>query len=1265
MATSKVSTAVDAADGVSTEKRSTVKLDTIRNIEKQMQKLWADLKIFEVDAPGHPTKNSNTYLVTFPYPYMNGRLHLGHTFSLSKCEFAVGFQRLRGKHCLFPFGFHCTGMPIRAAADKLKREMEDFGFPPKFPTDTNEENEEEKAAATTNESESSKVDNKSKSKKGKATAKSGGEKYQWQIMRSLGIDDDDEIRRFADPQYWISYFPPRGKRDLEMMGLKVDWRRSFVTTDINPFYDSFVRWQFHHLKEGGKIQFGKRYTIYSPKDDQPCMDHDRSSGEGVAPQEYTLIKLRIHDDHIPEKLKSHVTSSTTGVYLAAATLRPETMYGQTNCWLHPDIRYIAFETRSHGILICTRRAARNMAYQEYTAVCGQYTVLAEFLGSELFGLPLHAPLSHYETVYVLPMMTIKEDKGTGVVTSVPSDSPDDYAALMDIKNKVNLRDKYNIKESMVLPYDPVPIIELEPYGRLAAPAICSQMKIQSQNDRDKLLEAKEKIYTKSFYDGILVVGKYANTKVCDAKKLVRDDLITNGQACAYYEPEGKVMSRSNDECVVALVDQWFLDYGNEKWKQEAKHALDKLNVYHTETRNQFDAVLGWLHEHACSRSYGLGTKLPWDEQYLIESLSDSTIYMAYYTVAHLLQARDSFSGEKLGPANILPSQLTIAVWDYIFFPDKPYPSSTTDIPHATLDHLRNEFQYWYPVDLRSSGKDLIPNHLTYSIYNHTAIWPNNPEFWPRSFRANGHLLLNSEKMSKSTGNFLTLVQAIEKFSADGMRLTLADAGDSIEDANFEEEMAQAQLLRLYTFIEWVKEILNINPVDTEEENDSKHASEENSTMVSSVINWVKDKLHLSTSSDNTDEEFTKQQKSHYRIDTNYNYYDLVFESEINRTIQLTQESYEKMLYKDVLKYGFFALQIARDNYRELCSESEQMNLRLIKRFIEVQAILLSPICPHICDYVYQFLHPGTTIMNAKWPTAGKVDQSLIDSCNYLMNTAHDFRLRLKSYSTQQVGGKSKGVKTQPPLPPTHAAIHVARSYPSWQTFVINELKKLYLANNHSLPDSKQLAVHFKDRPEIDKKYQKKLMPFVIYSKDLLEKSRNVSALDQHLSFDEYQVLQFNQDYLRRALNVEQIEIHLTDGNDNETAAVSTVEDIIPGKPLVHFRHEASVTIRLINRQPYTSNFEWSLPIMNGDTIEQLESRLRRNGDRQLKLSKTIRLFYYQNWEFYTRSIPSMETPLKGLVEFQNKDQILQIDSIHGTVVVGEQDIGNILVYLVE
>jgi leucyl-tRNA synthetase len=53
------------------------------------------------------------------------------------------------------------------------------------------------------------------------------------------------------------------------------------------------------------------------------------------------------------------------------------------------------------------------------------------------------------------MFTIREDKGTGVVTSVPSDSPDDYAALMDLKKKKALRDKYNINDNMILPFNPV------------------------------------------------------------------------------------------------------------------------------------------------------------------------------------------------------------------------------------------------------------------------------------------------------------------------------------------------------------------------------------------------------------------------------------------------------------------------------------------------------------------------------------------------------------------------------------------------------------------------------------------------------------------------------------------------------------------------------------------------------------------------------------------------------------------------------------------
>ena len=121
-------------------------------------------------------------------------------------------------------------------------------------------------------------------------------------MQSLGLNDL-EIKLFADPIHWIKYFSPQAIGDLKNMGLKTDWRRTFVTTDFNPYYDSFVRWQFNKLKSKEKIRFGKRYTIYSPKDGQPCMDHDRSSGENVGPQEYTLIKLKVVESPLPESLK--------------------------------------------------------------------------------------------------------------------------------------------------------------------------------------------------------------------------------------------------------------------------------------------------------------------------------------------------------------------------------------------------------------------------------------------------------------------------------------------------------------------------------------------------------------------------------------------------------------------------------------------------------------------------------------------------------------------------------------------------------------------------------------------------------------------------------------------------------------------------------------------------------------------------------------------------------------------------------------------------
>ena len=122
--------------------------------------------------------------------------------------------------------------------------------------------------------------------------------------------------------------------------------------------------------------------------------------------------------------------------------------------------------------------------------------------------------------------------------------------------------------------------------------------------------------------------------------------------------------------------------------------------------------------------------------------------------------------------------------------------------------MRNEFEYWYPLDLRVSGKDLIRNHLTMSLYNHAAIW-QDPKMMPKSYFCNGYMVLNNEKMSKSTGNFLTIKDCIQKFGADATRITLADAGDGLDDANFDTDVANAAILKLFVLEKWISDNIKL------------------------------------------------------------------------------------------------------------------------------------------------------------------------------------------------------------------------------------------------------------------------------------------------------------------------------------------------------------------------------------------------------------------------------------------------------------------------
>ena len=843
--------------------------------------------------------------------YSNGHLHIGHAFSLTKAVFRAQYERHQGKNVLFPFAFHCTGMPIQAAANKLKSEMELYGTPPQFPEDdpaVRARMEAEMAAAAA--AKAAKTTDKSKGGKTKLVQKTGtGIVRQWNILQKMV--PEEEIPQFQDSLYWLSYFPPIGVEHMKNFGAAVDWRRSFITTYKNPYYDAFIRWQFEVLREKNKIMFGKRNNIYSLVDGQVCADHDRSEGEGVGPQEYVLIKLRVlppeHQQARHAKMEALLqTAGDRPVYLVPATLRPETMYGQTNCFVLPEGEYGAYEIdATKEIFVMSARSSRNLSCQSYDTETyfgqgdfGKINCLETFTGDELLGLPLKAPLAVYEKVYTLPLLTISMNKGTGIVTSVPSDAPDDYVSLKVLQDKVDFRAKYDITDDMVLPFEVIPIISIEGYGDASAVFMCEKLKIQSFNEKAKLQQAKDETYLKGFTIGIMQIGEHKGLKVSEAKPIIKQEMIDAGQACLYFEPESQVISRTNDECVVASTDQWYLAYGEESWSDAVKkHVLnaETFDAYDPNALSRYEYVIGWLKEWACTRQFGLGTFLPWDPTWVIESLSDSTIYMAYYTIAHYLQGAGNLEGEKeKSPTNIDPADLTKEVFDYIYR-NKDYPADC-NIAQDILDKMKAEFRYWYPMNLRVSAKDLIPNHLTMALFNHAAIWEDEPNLWPQGYYCNGHVLVDAEKMSKSKGNFLMMNETVENYSADATRFACADAGDSLDDANFDRSTADNAILSLINEETWIT-----------------------STIASNDL----------------------------RTDGEYNFMDKILLNETNRLVTAAGRCFATMQFKEGLKMAWFEMLNARSEYRNWCKDSDSpMHSEVVRRWAESIVILICPVCPH-------------------------------------------------------------------------------------------------------------------------------------------------------------------------------------------------------------------------------------------------------------------------------------------------------------------------------
>jgi leucyl-tRNA synthetase len=579
-----------------------------------------------------------------------------------------------------------------------------------------------------------------------------GDETTIRLYRDLYRVPPEVMAQFSEPRAIVRHFSQEYERVMRHLGLSIDWRRRFITVD--PQYSKFIEWQYKHLHEEGCVVKGAHPVKYCPQCENPVGDHDLLEGDKSEIIKFTLVMFSWDDAQIP-----------------TATLRPETVYGVTNLWVNPNVTYVRADVDGEKWII-SREAAEKLQFQDH-----QVEITAEIPGQALIGSHAHHPLCG--EIPILPAEFVDPDMASGIVMSVPAHAPFDYIALRDLQN-----------EGKYTGIRPIPLLTVEGYGEIPAKDAVEHAGIKDQHD-PRLDSITQEIYNAEFTRGKML-PQFGGQPVRGARDEATALMIERYHSAVMYDFDIKsVICRCGGRVYVKILhDQWFLQYSDPEWKGEIHDQLGQMTLIPPEIKVEFDRTVDWLKDWACTRRVGLGTKLPWDPAWIIEPLSDSTIYMAYYTIAHRMK-------------EIAPEKLPPEVFDYIFLG----AGDPQTLPKQQLDAIRQEFLYWYPYDFRFSAKDLISNHLTFQLFHHKAIFPE--EFQPRGMVVFGMGLLNGAKMSSSKGNVVLLEDAIEEFGADTVRMFLVGSAEPWQDFDWRNELVSSTRKQIERFWNTIDEAIAV------------------------------------------------------------------------------------------------------------------------------------------------------------------------------------------------------------------------------------------------------------------------------------------------------------------------------------------------------------------------------------------------------------------------------------------------------------------------
>jgi leucyl-tRNA synthetase len=838
------------------------------SIESKWIERWDNKKLFESD----PDSSREKYFVTVAYPYPNSPQHIGHGRTYTLADTHARYMRMKGYNVLFPMGFHYTGTPILGMSRRV----------------------------------------------------AAGDSELMETFHTIYRLSDEVIATFVEPVKIARYFHQEIKKGMKEMGYSIDWRREFTT--IDRIYSKFISWQFRTLKKKGLIVQGSHPVGWCPRDQNPVSQHDTIGDVEPDFNEYTVIKFessvegRIGSSSSNNGADSLIVDDDNSgvIILPAATLRPETLFGVTNIWINPEVEYVQAKVDGQRWIL-SNDAARKLEFLNH-----KVDLINAFRGSEMIGWKVTNPLND-TSIPVYPASFVEADNGTGIVMSVPAHAPYDYQALEILKSDNNIQQMFciTIDENSI---HPVKIIESEPYESSipAAEAIKQASALdQNNNDHELLEKATSNLYSHEFYKGKMMqnTGRFAGMTVAVAKNEIKQDLLNSGWAETIYELVNKpVKCRCGAECVVKLLsDQWFLNYGDKEWKQQTHLCLGNMDILPEDIRQEFDYVIDWLRERACARKSGLGTTLPWDKEWIVESLSDSVIYMAYYIIAKYV------NNKNISEEN---DNITDAFFDYILLgagsPDKIAKECKIDL--YTIEHIRNEFNYFYPVDSRHSGRDLVPNHLTFFIFNHVAIFDKNK--WPRQIVVNGSVLMEGKKMSKSLGNIIPLRAAIKEYGADTIRLAMLVSAEILQDADFSFDTVRGIRSKLAGIFEMAEKCRNMLADESKQGQGNQ-----------------------------------QQQPKHILL-----LEDRWLFSRLQRAITDTTTSMDKLRIREAIFYTLYSLDRDLQWYMKRATARKRENIaEMLSEFLNIQVRMLAPFAPFTAEEVWELLGNRQYLTAERWP----------------------------------------------------------------------------------------------------------------------------------------------------------------------------------------------------------------------------------------------------------------------------------------------------------